>query len=362
MNRKALKLSVMTAATVLLMSGQTIVANAESVTEEKTLGGFSYVLDQYVNETSTIDSSEITLLLASKVEIPENIAIANVDDCLNIREKAGKSYDIIGYLPKDAYCIVKEVKDGWAKITSGEVTGYVSSEYLYMGEAGYKKAKSLANLTATVTAGSVNVRQTPSTESNQNIITEVSKNEELLVVEDDSLELLTKDDPKAELWVKVSVDNVEGYVSRDYVDVSYKWKMAVKIDPVDASVSSLRIRLTQESKKYLGLRYVWGGQSLTTGADCSGFVRSLYKLVGIDITNLPRTSYDLAKSSLGKSVSLAEAKPGDLVFYGDAKGNVDHVAMYIGNNQVIHESGRTTGCKISNVTYRTILRIKNFID
>ncbi len=76
---------------------------------------------------------------------------------------------------------------------------------------------------------------------------------------------------------------------------------------------------------------------------------------------MPRTSYAMAASSAGKTVSLANAKPGDLVFYGSRSG-VDHVALYIGNNKVIHESGRKEGCKISNVNYRKVVKIKNFID
>lgn len=362
MNKKYIRLSVLTAATVFLLGAQSITARAETVTEENSLGGMSELIEEYVNDTSSKDSSQVTNLFATDVTIPDNIAIANVNDYVNIREKPGTSFNIVGILPKDAYCIVQSVSDGWAKISSGGVTGYVSTEYLYMNSEGVSKAKKLAQLTATVTAGSVNVRSEASTLTNDNIIAEVNRNEELEVVNDSSMDLLTKNDPNATLWVKIKIDNLEGYVSREFVNVSYGWKSATKIDPIDATVSSLRTRIVQEAKQHIGLRYVWGGNSLVSGADCSGFVLAVYRECGVSTSNFPRRSKDLAVSSYGTTVSKANIKPGDMVFYGDSRGNVDHVAMYIGNGQVIHESGYSTGCKISNINYRTVIRIKNYLD
>lgn len=360
MNKKCIKLSVITAAAILFMGGQTIVANAETVTEENPLGGMSYHIGQYVEETSNIDSSKMSMLLAKQVEIPNNIAIANVNDYVNVREKPSTSSNIIGILPKDGSAIVLEIADGWAKISSGKVTGYVSLEYLHTGQAGYQKATELAKLTATVTAGSINVRSETSTLTEDNIIAEVNRGEELEVIDDHSMDLLTKDDPKASLWVQVKIDNLEGYVSRDFVTVDYAWKTATKIDPIDSSVSSLRTRIATEAKKHIGLRYVWGGNSLVTGADCSGFVLAVYREVGVSTKSLPRRSRDLAVS--GKSVSRSNIKPGDMVFYGNSRGVVDHVALYIGNGKVVHESGYTSGCKLSNVDYRKIIAIRNYLD
>lgn len=350
----------MAAATILFMGGQSIIASAETVTEENPLGGMSYHIGQYVDETSNVDSSEVSMLLAKQLVIPDNIAIANVKDYVNIREKASKSANIIGILPKDASCIVLDISDGWAKVSSGNVTGYISTEYLFTGQAGVQKAKDLAKLTAKVVAGSVNVRSEASTLTDNNIIAEVSRGEELEVTDDHSMDLLTKDDPKAALWVKVKIDNLEGYVSREFVTVDYAWKSATKIDPIDSSISSLRTRIAQEAKKHIGLKYVWGGNSLVTGADCSGFVLAVYRECGVSTKTFPRASRDLAVS--GKSVSRSNIKPGDMVFYGNSRGNVDHVALYIGNGKVVHESGHTTGCKISNIDYRKIIAIRNYLD
>ena len=369
--KKTWKKAVLTVVTASIVSTAPVIpALAESDNGGGSLAGFSLLFDEYLNSSTEENQQEdgTTALLSTGFTIPENIAIANVIDSCNIRAGAGTNYDIIGIFPKNAYCIVSEVKDGWAKIKSGNVSGYIKTDYLFLGDEGYQKAAELAQLTATVTAGTVNVRTEPSTKSDDTIIMEVTKGEQLDVVEDG---ILNKNDEKAQLWVKVIVDSTDmtetdgdsyGYISSEFVDIGFHWKTAVKIDPISASVSSIRRQVVAEAKKHIGLKYVWGGTSLKTGADCSGFCRAVYQACGISLKKLPRTSYDLASSSAGKTVSLANAKPGDLVFYGDTRGNVNHVAIYIGNNQVIHESGRKEGCKISKVNYRTIIKIKNFID
>ena len=120
--------------------------------------------------------------------------------------------------------------------------------------------------------------------------------------------------------------------------------------------------ITAEAVKYVGVKYVWGGNSLENGVDCSGFVREVYKKFGV---NLPRTSSEQAKA--GRAVSESELKPGDLLFYGDGK-SVSHVVMYMGNGKIVHASsskaytdggGVKTG---SNIHYRQILAIRRFID
>ena len=366
--KRIVKKAALTAVTVTMLSSAPLVpAFADS--DSSALGGFSYLYENYLTSKDDTRGEEDTTatLLSDKVTIPENVAIANVDDSCNIREGAGTNYNIIGIFPRNAYCIVLDEKDGWAHIKSGNVTGYIKTDYLFMGEEGYRKASELVTLTATVTAGSVNVRTEPSTASDDTIIMEVSRGEQLEVVEE---AILNKNDEKALMWVKVIVDSSDmkesegdsyGYLSSEFVDVGYNWKTAVKIDPIDASISSIRQKVVAEAKKHIGLRYVWGGTSLTNGPDCSGFCLAVYRACGISTEKMPRTSYAMAASSVGKTVSLANAKPGDLVFYGSRSG-VDHVALYIGNNKVVHESGRKEGCKISNVNYRTIVKIKNFID
>ena len=103
--------------------------------------------------------------------------------------------------------------------------------------------------------------------------------------------------------------------------------------------------------QFVGNPYVWGGTSLTNGADCSGFVQSVYANFGV---SLPRTSYE--QQNAGTEVSYADAQPGDLICYGG------HVAIYMGNGQIVHASNSTDGIKISNdATYRTILSVRRLV-
>ena len=95
--------------------------------------------------------------------------------------------------------------------------------------------------------------------------------------------------------------------------------------------------------QFVGNPYVWGGTSLTNGADCSGFVQSVYQNFGV---SLPRVAADQAQA--GTKIAVEEAQPGDLIFYADG-GSIYHVVLYIGNGQVVHASSAATGIKVSNV-------------
>lgn len=348
---------------ILCLLGGTIRVSAGVVSGDESLGGLSYYLKLYYDKVGSTEGTTGSLL-ADKVTIPDNVAIAKVNDYLNIRSGAGTTYSVAGYLPKDGMCVVLEVTDnGWAKVESGVVTGYVSCEYLYMGEEGYQKAEELASLMATVNAGTVNFRSEPVTTTDDNIIATVSNGEALKVIE----ETVVNKDDSTQLWVKAYCDDMEGYIAKEFVTVAYDWVRAVSMSSLvgadsASGLSALRASIVIEAKKHLGLKYVWGGTSLVYGADCSGFCHAVYKKVGINTSSLPRTSADMAASSKGRKVSIYNAKPGDLVFYGDSKGNVNHVAIYIGNGQIIHESGKAYGCRISSVYYRTIIKVKNFLD
>lgn len=334
--------------------------NAGVITGERAIGGLSYYLDKYYN---TNTEGNIAELFSESAEIPENVAFANVNDYLNIRKTPGTGSQVIGYLPKNGMCVVLDSKDGWAHIKSGKIEGYVSEDYLITGEKGMEMAESLSTLMATVNAGVVNFRSEPDTSSDDNIIATVSYGEQLPVIEEC---VISKDDNTV-IWVKAYCDDLEGYISKDFVDVAYTWDKAVSLSQVingesKVGVNSLRMSIITEAKKHIGLKYVWGGNSLTTGADCSGFCLAVYRACGISTKDLPRASYDIAASSKGRTVSLANAQPGDLVFYGSSSGKVNHVAIYMGDGMIIHESGRKYGCKVSPVNYRTVLKIKNFID
>ena len=331
------------------------------VSGERAIGGLAYYLDMiYSNNEKAVELAD---LFTESVSVPENIAFADVQDYLNIRKSAGTNAAIIGYLPKDGMCEIIESDGEWAHIKSGKVDGYVAVRYLITGEKALEKAEYLSTLKATVIAGTVNFRSEPNTSDPENIIATVSYGERLPIIEEC---VISKDDDNV-IWVKAYCDDLEGYISKEFVEIAYDFDKAVPISAVlngesKVGANSLRNSIIIEAKKHLGLKYVWGGESLKYGADCSGFCRAVYSACGISIKNLPRTSYDLAASSKGRTVSLSNAQPGDLVFYGSKSGKVNHVAIYMGNGMIIHESGHAYGCKISSVDYRTILKIKNFLD
>ncbi len=264
-----------------------------------------------------------------------NLGIAHVDNNLNIRAAAEEEGKLVGKLPKDAACEVLDSDDTWAHIKSGKVEGYVSLEYLLTGIPAKRRAEELAVTMARVTTDSLKVRAQANTESE--VITLVPNGEELEVadVEGD--------------WVKVYLDDEEVYVSAEYVEVSAELGTAITMTELlyGQGVSDVRVDLCQYAKEFLGNPYVWGGTSLTRGADCSGFVLSVFKKYGV---GLPHSS--VAQSGLGTTIKVSEAQPGDLIFYGNGR-SINHVAIYIGGGQVIHASNPKTGIRISNVSYRS---------
>lgn len=264
-----------------------------------------------------------------------NLGIANVDNNLNIRAVAAEDGKLVGKLPKDAACEVLDSDDTWAHIKSGKVEGYVSLEYLLTGIPAKRRAEELAATMARVTADGLKVRAEANTESE--VVTQVPMGEELEVVS-------VEGD-----WVKVYLDADEVFVSADYVEVSSELGTAITMTELfyGQGVSDVRVDVCQYAKEFLGNPYVWGGTSLTKGADCSGFVLSVFKKYGV---SLPHSS--VAQSKLGTAIKVSEAKPGDLIFYGNGK-SINHVAIYIGSGQVIHASNPKTGIRISNTSYRS---------
>ena len=311
----------------------------------------------------------------------DRLGIAKVDNWLNIRVKPSTDAKIVGKLPKNAGCNIYGIKDGWAKIKSGNVTGYVASEFLVMDEEAEQYALEVGNLVATVTGTvTLNARFVPSTDSRK--YTLIPEDEELDVYREhvteqfvrkfvdkyfkgsnaEYIENVNKKEMYKQLddWICVRIDRERVFVSKDYVTISYQLKKAVPLQEVkeDAAsgVTSGRVSMVSFAKQFLGNRYRWGGTSLTNGTDCSGFTQSIYRNFGYSI---PRTSG--AQANASRRISASEARPGDLFFYGNGS-RVNHVAMYIGNGQVIHASNERDGIKISNAYYRTPMKIGRFIN
>lgn len=264
-----------------------------------------------------------------------NLGIANVDNHLNVRETPGENGKLIGKMSNDAACEILEVVDGWAHVTSGKLDGYVSIDYLLTGPMAVVRAEQIVKPVASVETEVLRVREEPNVECP--VITTVPYGEELEV-----RSVLNG-------WVEIDLDGESAYVSAEYVSVAERLSTAITMSELlyGEGVSDVRVDICQYAKQFVGNPYVWGGTSLTRGADCSGFVLSLYAKYGI---TLPHSS--AAQANCGRRVALSQMQPGDLVFYTKG-GSINHVAMYIGNGQVIHASSPSTGIRISSVNYRT---------
>lgn len=263
------------------------------------------------------------------------LGVANVTNYLNVREEPDLDGKILGKLPMNAGCEIMEEINGWYKVKSGELEGYVAGEYLLTGEAANQRATEALSTVALVKADKLMVREQPNTECT--ILTKVAENEELEVAE------------ILDGWVKINIDSVTGYVCADYVQVYNTLPKGVTLKQLSygEGVTSTAVDLIEYAKQFLGNPYVWGGTSLTKGTDCSGFTMRIFEHFGY---SLSRTSG--AQASNGRRVSLSEIQPGDLLFYNHGS-RIGHVAIYIGNGQIIHASTERTGIIISNAFYTT---------
>lgn len=275
-----------------------------------------------------------------------NIGIADVESGnLNVRAIPDASGKLVGKMPKHSACEILETADGWAHIQSGEVDGYVSLDFLLTGPDAKLRANEIVRTVAVANTDGLNVREQANTESV--IVTQIPKGEELEYVE------------TADGWVKVSIDGEDAYVSEEYVTVENRLDTAITMSELlyGAGVSDVRVELVEYAKQFVGNPYVWGGTSLTKGADCSGFVLAVYKKFGV---SLPHHSGSQAKQ--GSKISASDLQPGDLVFYGNGSGSINHVAIYIGGGQVIHASSPKTGIKISKYNYRTPVKYVSILQ
>lgn len=312
--------------------------------------------------------------VAVKEEVPaefQNLVIAQVNDYVNVRAEASTEAEIVGKLYDESVGTLVEEKDGWYQITSGNVTGYVKAEFCVTGEDAIALAEEVGTQIATVNTTTLKVRTEANIESS--VMGLLPLGEELVVV---------KEEEPTEGWVKISIEEGEGYVSTEYVSLRTDFVKAESKEeeaqrlaqeaaaraeaqraaqqaisnsannttavPVIAGDSEMGVAVAEYACQFVGNPYVWGGSSLTNGTDCSGFVMSVYANFGV---SLPHSS--TADRTQGYAVDgLANAQPGDLICYSG------HVALYIGNGQIVHASSSKTGIIISNADYKKILAVR----
>lgn len=297
-----------------------------------------------------------------------DIAIAQVDNYVNVRDAASEEGNVVGKLYNNSAATVEATEGDWYKITSGNVTGYVKSEFVVCGDE--ELAKKVSRRVATVETETLFVRTEATTESD--VLGMVPDQEDLTVT-----------DESVDGWTKVAIEEGEGYVSNDYVTKSIEFVTAESKEEEEArlakeeaerkaaaeaaekaAASKKSSRSSGSSGKvsspsgsggsavanyacqFVGGPYVYGGTSLTGGADCSGFVMAVYAAFGI---GLPHSS----SAMTGVGYGVSDMQPGDIICYSG------HVGIYIGNNTIVHASNPSGGIKYTSpVNYRPIIAIR----
>ena len=372
----------------------TAVQVAEATTEATTEAVTEAPTTEAVSEE--VASAEIE---QKSAKVDSNQVVANIDSYLNIRSEASEDSEVVGKFYNGNVGTVVEKGDEWSVVSSGNAYGYVKNDYLLFGTDAEQYIESNCDQVAKVTAETLNVRADESTDSE--VVTQSDADASLAVlgqdngwvkvaVSDDQVgyvssdyvyldyvyetavtveeeqaalaaqeqeeaaaqeaeeqtteaattqttEAPKKESPKKESTKKETVDSTDVVVK----DQSTSTETVKQ----DSSTSASGQAVADYAVQFVGNPYVYGGTSLTKGADCSGFVQSVYKHFGY---SLSRTAASQAGD--GKKVSVDSLQPGDLLFYH----GYGHVAIYIGGGQVVHASNKATGIKISSYDYSPI--------
>jgi len=352
--------------------GGMLESNAQSTVSDKKIERTIVVSEGY---TRDLREASNAARLSEEEEGFKSLVIAKVNNYVNVRDIPSEDGEIVGKLYDKSVGTFIEESDGWYKISSGSVEGYVKAEFCVTGDDAVSYAREVGTRIATVTTTTLYVREEPGTDSA--ILGMVPIEDELIVTEE------------LDGWVKVNIEEGDGYVSTDFVNMSTEFVKAESIEEERARLAKEQAAREQaqaaaakkaaenraassdssssEGKTYappsgsasgqavvdfamqfVGNPYVYGGSSLTNGTDCSGFVMSVYNNFGV---SLPHSS--AADRNVGATVNgIENAQPGDIICYSG------HVGIYAGNGQIVHASTSKTGIIVSSATYRSILSIR----
>ena len=316
-----------------------------------------YISADYAEVKYALNEGRKMDLKAMAINQYDNLVISKVNNYLNVRAEPKSDGKIIGKMTSKAAGEILESLDGWYKIKSGPITGYITADpqYTATGQEAKDIAMQTATLKAVINTDVLNVRTEPNTDAK--IWTQIVKDERYPVL------------AQLDGWVQIELDSVDeedgsegdkAYIStRDNnVEVRYALNEAIKFSPAEeaANAASRRSKVVNYALQFVGNPYVWGGTSLTKGADCSGFTMQVMRQFGVSLPH-----YSGAQAKMGKPVKSSEMRPGDLIFYANSGGTVNHVAMYIGNGQIVHAASKKSGIKISTWNYRTPVAIRNVL-
>ena len=367
-------------------------------------------------------------------DVTGSLAFAECDEAyyVNVRtQPSTDSGEVIGILKNHDSAIIENVEDdGWYKIKSGDVEGYVAAWLIKTGDEAAAIAPTVAYNYAVNNAVSLNVRA--QADEGSDVVTSLDEGAEAEIVADEGN------------WFKVALDSdTYGYVSKDYVEEKTAYPTAKTIDqmmsdseaekqaeqaadaagssdasadqggetaaPADASQTQETAAQTDASQtqetaaqteapqtqetaaqteapqtqetaaqteapqteapqteaaapaasatgsavvayasQFVGNPYVWGGTSLTSGADCSGFTMSVFANFGVSLPH-----YAASQLSCGTQVSIDSLAPGDLVFFSSTGGEIDHVAIYVGGGSIVHAANSKSGICYSSLNWMT---------
>lgn len=325
--------------------GTADVQAARSETTVKTgspVAGMEVYMDQYqesIKRESTEASAGLTqekMRYGTFNSIFKNLGVAVVEDSLNIRKEPKNDAEIVGKLKSHAGSSVLSEENGWYKIKSGQVTGYVYGKYLAIGQEARAIAYYDMKLMLRVDTQTLRVRSQPNTDS------------EIMgrIYEGETYPFISY---KAG-WAKF---DYKGHIAYAYVPenatIAYTIREAEKN-------SDLRSRIVNYAIRFVGNPYRWGGTNPNTGADCSGFIQYVMEHGGG--VHVDRTSRQQAVE--GQAIPASTMEPGDLLFYASGR-EIDHVAMYIGKGKIVHAANRRSGIKISTWNYRQPVTIRRIL-